>query len=136
AEVPPRGLHPGVAAEADRGAEGEGRILAEIVVARRVTELDRAGLYRVEHLQTRDDLARGKGADLELAVGDLADALCDQLRAAEQRVEALAPAGRHAPRDGRLRLCDRRRRDRRGTRGRTQPGRLDESASFHLHPPQ
>src|SRR5262249_7347434 len=95
AEVPPRGLHPGVAAEADRGAEGEGRILAEIVVARRVTELDRAGLYRVEHLQTRDDLASGKGADLELAVGDLADALCNQLRAAEQRVEALAPAGRH-----------------------------------------
>jgi hypothetical protein len=69
------------------------------------------GLYRVQHLQARHDFAGREGADLELAVGDLADALGDLLGAAKQRVQALRPAGRHTPGNGLLRVDDGRRGD-------------------------
>src|SRR5512132_868951 len=62
-----------VHAERDRAVETEGRVLADVVVAGGVPDLDRVVLYRVEHLQGRHDLAAGKGADLELVVGRLAD---------------------------------------------------------------
>jgi hypothetical protein len=91
--------------------------------------------HRVEHLQRGHDLAGRKGADLKLAVGDLADALGDELRAAVERVQALRPARRQAPleaRQSRSLLRPRlRRRDEARTRRRAQPGVLQEFASFH-----
>src|SRR4029077_2571688 len=99
AEDPPGCLLALVAAEADRGAEGERRILAEVVVGRGVPELDRAGLHGVEHLQPGHALARGERPELELAVVDLADPLADLRGAAVERIQALAPARRHPPRD-------------------------------------
>jgi hypothetical protein len=61
-----------------------------------------SGLHRVEHLQTWNDFACSECPDLKLAVGDLPYPLRDQFGAAEKRVEALRPAGRHAPSDGGL----------------------------------
>ena len=111
AEMPPGVVLAGIHAEAHRGAKRERRILAEVVIGRRVPELHGARLHGVEHLQRRDDLAGGKGADGELSVGDLAHAPGDQLGAAVQRVEALRPARGEAPLDARLRLGDGRRGD-------------------------
>ena len=49
-----------VEAERHGGVEGEGDVLADIVVRRGVAHLDRAVLHGVEHLQARHDLARGE----------------------------------------------------------------------------
>ena len=89
-----------------------------------MAELHRAGLHGVEHLQRRHDLARGKGADLEFAVGQLADAARHEIGAAEQRVKALWPARCQPPLDGRLRLRDRGRGD--GAGGDTGGRLLEE----------
>ena len=48
-----------------------------------MAELHGPGLHGVEHLQRGHDLARRKDANLELAVGDLADALRNEIGAAE-----------------------------------------------------
>ena len=66
-------------AERHGRAEGEGRVLAEVVVGRGVAHLDGAVLHGVEHLQARHDLAGGEDADLELVVGQLADVLGEEL---------------------------------------------------------
>ena len=112
AEIPPGVLLASVSAEGDRRAERERRILAEIVVRRRVAAFRRPGLDGVEHLQRRDDLASGERTDLELAVRNFPYAPGDQFRAAIQGVQALGPACAHAPGDGwqagggRLRIDD------------------------------
>ncbi len=129
AEEPPRVVLAHVAAEPDRGAEREGRILAEVVVGRRVAHLHGAGLDGIEHLQRGHDLARGKDADLELAVGDLADALGDQLGGAVDGVQALGPARSHPPLDGRLRLGDGRRGD--GAGRHTDSRLLEKRSALH-----
>jgi len=64
-----------------------------------VAHLDRALLHGVERLQAGDDLAGGEDADVELAAGDLAQAVGEQLGTAVQRVDALREARRHAPLD-------------------------------------
>ena len=97
AEIPPRIVLTGVRAVRNRGGERERRVLAEIVISRRVAQFHSAGLGSIQHLQRGYDLAGGESANLELAVGDLADALGDHLHATEQGIEALRPARRHAP---------------------------------------
>ena len=72
--------HPGnvlarVQPTGNRCAERERRILADVEVGGGDAGLDRAVLDRVEHLQRRDDLAWAEQLDLELAIGQLADAL-------------------------------------------------------------
>ena len=49
-------------------AEGERRILAEVVIRCRVAALDGAVLHRIGDLQAGHDLAGGEHLDLELAV--------------------------------------------------------------------
>ncbi len=112
------------------GAEGEGRVLAEVVVGRGVADLDGAVLHGVEHLQARHDFAAGEDLDLELVVGHLGDDLGDHLGAAVDRVERLRKARRHAPFDFRHRLRDRRRRDGGGACN-AYSGDLDEVTTFH-----
>ena len=86
-----------VGAEGDRGAEGEGRVLAEIIVRGGVPHLDGAVRGGVERLQAGHDFAAGEHLDLELVVGGLGDLLGQHDRAAIERIERLRPAGRHAP---------------------------------------
>ena len=119
-----------VGPERHRRAEGEGRVLAEVVVRRGVADLDGAVLHGVEHLQSRHDLAAGEGLDLKLVVGGFADHLGHHLGAAIERVERFRPAGRHAPFDFGHRLRDRRRGQRRGTGG-AYAGDLEKVSSFH-----
>ncbi len=89
AEIDPRIVLAGVEAERQRGVEGEGRILADIVVGRGVAALDRLVLDGVDDLQAGDDLAGGEDADLELVVGEGRDALGEELAGAVDRVERL-----------------------------------------------
>jgi hypothetical protein len=120
---PPGLVDAGVRAERDRRAEAEGRILAEIVVGRGVTDFDRAVLHGVDDRETRHDFAGGENLDLELVVGRLGDSLGHHLGRAVQRVQRLRPAAGHAPLDRRrrLRVC---RRGDRCARGRSKTGRL------------
>ena len=125
--------HPGVLltrihTERDRTVDAEGRILADEVIAGRVPHFDRVVLDRVEDLKRRDDLAAGKGADLELVVGHLGDPLGEVFGAAVDRVEAFRPARRHAPFDLGLGL-----RDRRCRQGR--PDQPDTPACKQAPPP-
>jgi hypothetical protein len=63
--------------ERQRGAEGECRVLAPIVIKRGVAHLDRAVRHGVEHLQTGYDFAGSEGLDLETIVGDFGDAFAE-----------------------------------------------------------
>jgi hypothetical protein len=87
----------GVQAERHRRVEGEGRILADIVVRGGVAALDGLVLHRVHHLQAGHDLARGEDADLELVVGESGDALGKELAGAIDRVERLGEARGETP---------------------------------------
>src|SRR5712692_797348 len=115
--------------ERQRGGEGEGRVLADIVVAGGVAHLDGAVLHRVEHLQPGHDLAGRKALDLELVVGDFGDAFSDVLDGAEQRIERFRPARRQAPPQFRRRLGDGRGGDRGGPK--PDPGGFQEFTTFH-----
>src|SRR5712692_5340401 len=115
--------------ERQRGGEGEGRVLADIVVAGGVAHLDGAVLHRVEHLQPGHDLAGRKALDLELVVGDFGDAFSDVLDGAEQRIERFRPARRQAPPQFRRRLGDGRGGDRGGRK--PDPGGFQEFTTFH-----
>jgi hypothetical protein len=119
--------------ERQAGLEHKGRMLAEEVVGRRLAALDGAVLHRIGDLQARDDLARGERADLELAVGHLADHLGEQLGAAIERIERLGKAGRQTPLYGRHALGNRRRSHTRGCRDSHRPHscRLDELPTLH-----
>src|SRR6266404_395588 len=96
-----------VEAEGDRRAEGEGLVLAEVVVRGGMAALHCAGLHRIEHLQPADDFPGREQLDVELAPGRLAHPLADQLGAPVEGIQALRPARSHPPIDGRLRLGNR-----------------------------
>src|SRR6202043_74847 len=53
-----------IGSERYRRAEGEGRILAEIIISRGVSHLDGAVLHGVKNLQAGNDFAGGKCLDL------------------------------------------------------------------------
>src|SRR5690606_847489 len=104
-----------------------GRILANEVVARRLAAFDGPLPDRVGDLERRHDFAGGKGAELELVVGRLGDALGDLFRPAEKSVQALRKARCQAPLEFRLALGASRRRDR--AAGKPNAGGLQERAS-------
>ncbi len=95
----PRRHLPRGEAEGDDGEEGEGGVLADVVVGRGLTALHRPRLHRVEHLQPGHDLAGGEGADLEAVLGELRDAARHVLGRAEQDVEAAREGAGQAPAD-------------------------------------
>jgi hypothetical protein len=95
--APAAGVHPGdllarVQAEGHRGLEGEGHVLADVVVAGGLAAFDRALADGIHDLQARDDLAAGEHADLEFAAGDLADAARQALGRAVNGIHALGEA--------------------------------------------
>jgi hypothetical protein len=132
AEIHPGGLHATVETERDRGAEGESRILAEIIVRRGVAHLDRAGLHGIGRLQTRHDLAGGENLDLELVVGGFGDGLGESVRCSVDGVERFRIARSQPPFELRHGLRNRRIGERR--RGSGEAGCLQELSAFHLQP--
>ena len=84
-------------AERHRRVEGERRVLAGVVVGSAVAELDRALLDGVEHAQGRNQFAGGVGAHAEAALGQALDPVGEDLRGAEDRVQAAREAGGQAP---------------------------------------
>ena len=92
--------------EWQRRAEAEGEVLADVVVGRRVAELDGALLNGIECLESRHDVAGREHADVEFAVGELVHALGEELAAAIDRFQALRKARGQAPADRGLRLRD------------------------------
>ena len=129
AVVEPGVLLTGVEAEGDGTEQRPGRILADVIVGGRVADLDRAVLNGIEHLQGRDDLARGKDLNLEFVVGRLRHVLGEGFAGAIEGVERLGPACREPPSDLRHRLRDGRRRQRRG--GHSGCANLEKFAAFH-----
>ena len=134
AEVDPRVVLAGIEAERQRRIEGEGRILADVIVGCRVPALDRLVLDGIDDLQTRNDLAGRKDANLELVVGKGRDALGEELAGAIDRVERLGEARRHAPLHLGHRLGNRRSgQDASGGDRRTaNSSRANEFATLHL----
>src|SRR5258708_4859731 len=130
AEGLPRRLLARVEAERNGAVEAEGRVLADVVVARRMAELDRAGLDGIENLQARHQLARREDADLEFAAGRVGHSLGQDLRGPVQGVETLREAGRKAPADLR-RLGNGGSGQRTGRRG-TQTGGRQKFTSLHM----
>ena len=126
---PPALVQPGIRAETDRGAESEGRVLAEIVVRGGVAALDGAVLHGVDDLQRGDDFAGSEYLDLKFAVGRFADRLRHRLGGAVKRFQRLRPAAGHTPLDLGRRLRDRRRGNRR--RGDSEAGGLNKLTTFH-----
>src|SRR5690348_10104769 len=86
--------------EWQRGVEREGLVLADEVIARRMRALDRPLLNRVDDPEGRDNLPRREHADLELAAGELLDALGDHFPAPVDGVEALREARCATPTKG------------------------------------
>src|SRR3546814_12639372 len=80
-------LHAVVQAERHRGAEREGRILAPVVVAGGMADLDRVVRDHVGRLEARRDLAGREDLDLELGVGRRGDVVREGLAAAVDGVE-------------------------------------------------
>ena len=122
-------MHAAVESERHRGAEGEGGVLAKIIVGRGVAHLDGAVLHGIGRLQARHDLARGKDLNLEPVVARLGDGLGESFRRAVERIERFRVARgepplelRHGLRDGGL-----------GDRGRRggQAGCPQELPTFH-----
>ena len=66
--------------ERHRGEEGRRRLLALPIERGGVAHLGDAGADRVEHLEGRHDLARGRHGDFEPAAGQRGDAAGDALR--------------------------------------------------------
>jgi len=108
ATEPQPGVHlPAVEPKRQRGAEGHRRILAPIVVHRRVAHLDRAVLDGVEHLQAGNDLARCEGLNHETIVGEFGNTLAEVLASAKKRIQRLRPTRRKPPFELGHGLCDR-----------------------------
>jgi hypothetical protein len=126
-------MRPCVEAERQRGAEGERRILAPVIIQRGVAHLDRAIRHGIEHLQARHDFAGGERLNLEFVVGDLGHAFGEILAAAVQRIERLWPTRRISPLHFRHRLRDRRRGNR-CARGETDATCFQEITTFHALP--
>src|SRR6185437_2100128 len=133
AVVDPGVLLPLVHAEGQRRVEGERLVLAHEVVARGVRALDRVLLDRIHHAEGRDDLARGEDADLELARGELGDALRYHFPAAEDRVEAFREARCAAPADVRKRFVLRDGLRHRGRAARGDGAAREELATIHRY---
>ena len=131
--IHPGVLHARVEAERHRGAEREGRILAEVVVGRGVAHLDGAVLHRIGGCERRHDFAGGENLDLEFVVGRFGDRLGEHFRRAVDRVERLREARGQPPFQFRRRLRDRRRGDRGG--GEPTPAAFEELTTFHVTPP-
>src|SRR5262245_31889382 len=121
-----------IEAERQRRAEGEGGVLAPIVVQRRVADLDGAVGDSIEHLQAGDDFAGRERLDLEPVVGDVGHALAEIFTATVERIKRLRPACGVAPFDFRVRLRDRGRRH--CARGKTDAGHFQEITTFHALP--
>jgi hypothetical protein len=98
-----------VGTEWNRRTEGECRVLAEIIIRRRVSHLDSAVLHGVKNLQARNDFAGGECLNLEFVVGCLANNLGHHFGSAVKSIERFRPTGRQTPFDLRHRLRDRRR---------------------------
>ena len=135
--LPVAGEQPGnmlarVEAERQRRAEGEGRILAPVIIQRGVAHLDRSVRDGIQHLQAGDDFAGGKGLDLEFVVGDLGDALAEIFAAAIERIERLRPACSQTPAYLGHRFRDRRRSDR--ACGETDAANFQKFTTFHAFP--
>jgi hypothetical protein len=71
--------------ERQRRSETHGEVFADVIVGRRVAELDRALLDGIECLKCRHDVACGEDADIEFAVGELVDPFGEELAAAVDR---------------------------------------------------
>ncbi len=97
AVIGPGGHLTRVQAEGDGGAERVGRILADVVIRRRMGHLDGAVGDRIGRLRRSDDLARREGLDLETAVGRLRHVAHEQLGRPEERVEGFREARRQPP---------------------------------------
>src|SRR3954451_21606840 len=87
----------GIQPERDGAIECEGRVLADEVVCSGVTHLYGGVAYRIERLQGRNDLATGKGLNLEFIVGRFRDVFCNRLRRTEGDVERFWPARGTSP---------------------------------------
>jgi hypothetical protein len=88
---------PGVQPEGQGGEEGEGGILAGVVVHWGVAALDGAGLHRIQHRKGRDDFAGREEADIESVVGELADPLGNPFPGAVEHVEVAREGRGEAP---------------------------------------
>ena len=95
--VHPGILHARIETERHSGAEGEGRILAEIVVRRSLRHLDGALLHSVGGGERRHDLVRGKDLDLESPIGHFRDDLGEFRGGTVDGVEVLGKAGGQTP---------------------------------------
>src|SRR6266568_2773820 len=86
-----------VHAEGQGRIEGEGLVLADEVIARRMRALHGALLHRVHSAEGRNDFAGTEYTDLELAVGDCGHAFGDCFTATIDRVQAFRKTRRATP---------------------------------------
>ncbi len=86
-------------AEGDAGVKGQGGVLAQVVVARALSDLDGALLDGVEHLEGWDQLAGGVDADGEQAAAHGLDPGGEHLGGAEDGVQRAGEAAGEAPAD-------------------------------------
>ena len=56
-----------------RSVEGEREVLAEVIIGRRVTALNRAILYGIEHLRARHKFPGGEDLNLKFVVAEFTD---------------------------------------------------------------
>jgi hypothetical protein len=91
-------------AERHRAVEGEGGVLAEVIVGGGVAHFDGAGLDRIHDLQAGHDFAGGERADIEFAAGQFGHALGEGVGGTEDGVERFREAAGEAPVDGGQRL--------------------------------
>ena len=134
AVIVPGVLLTGIQTERKSAKQRPGRVLADIIILRAVTHLDRAVLNGVERLQRRHDFAAGENLDLEFAVGRVGDKFREGQAGAEQRIERLRPARGQTPLQFRHRLGDGGHGNR-GARG-AHTGNFQEFTTFHgVFPP-
>ena len=82
----------GVKAKGRQASKAERGVLADIIVACRVSHLDRVVLNRIEDPHAGDNFAGGENLDLELAVGQVAHQLGEQPPGAIERIETFGIA--------------------------------------------
>ena len=93
----PRILHARVEAERYAGGQRERRVLAPVVIRRRMRALDRSVGDRIGRLQAADDFTRREHLHLEAIVGHVGDGFGENLRGAEDGIERRRETRRHAP---------------------------------------
>ncbi len=76
-----------VHAERRAGGISQRRLLADVEIERRLCHLDRGDADGIERLEAGDELAGGKGLDLEFVVGGLRHVFREGLRGAVDGVE-------------------------------------------------